>query len=162
MVEALQHESYQIRERTAYQLALIADNSTIPDFVQTLQDENHRVRAAAAYVLGLIADNSTIPALTKVLQDSDFHVRQMAILSLGKIGNEAAIEAISASLPHNDYLVDKVAASILMEDRKLQHIPYLWKALLVARYENLLSATNNLYSAIEKIQQHHQRYNPEF
>ena len=124
--------------------------------------KHHRVRAAAAYALSLIPDNSTLSALTKLLQDSDFHVRQMAILALEKNGSEQAIKAILESLPHNDYIVDKVAAEIFMKDGKLEHIPRLWKALLAARYDNFPSATNNLYSAIEKIQQHHQHYNPEF
>ncbi|MBV6627510.1 MAG: HEAT repeat domain-containing protein [Rivularia sp. (in: Bacteria)] len=161
-IEALEDISYQIRETAVYKLALLADNSTIPTLVKTLQDENHRVRAAAAYALSLIPDNSTLTALTKVLQDNDFHVRQMAILALDKNGSEQAIKAILTSLPHNDYLVDKVAAEILMKVGKLEHIPYLWKALLAARYINFTSATNNLYSAIENIQQQHQLYNPEF
>lgn len=49
-----------------------------------------------------------------------------------------------------------------MKDGKLEYIPHLWKALLAARYINFPSATDNLYSAIEKIQQRHQRYNPKF
>ncbi|BAY85578.1 hypothetical protein NIES267_50780 [Calothrix parasitica NIES-267] len=162
LLEVLQDKSSQVREKTAYALGLLADNSTIPALIQTLQDENHRVRAGAAYTLGLIADNSTISALTRILRDSDFQVRQMAIFALGKIASDQAIEAISASLPHCDRIVDEVAAEILMEDGKLQHIPRLWKALSAARYINFSSATNKLYSAIEKIQQQHQLYNPEF
>ena len=158
---ALQDKNHQIREKTAHALGLLADNCAIPALVETLQDENHRVRAAAAYALSLIPDNSTLPALTKVLQDSDFYVRQMAMLALEKIASEQAIEAILESLPHNDYIVDQKAASILMEDGKLKYIPYLWKALLEARYVGLISATNNFYSTIQKIQQHHKWYNPE-
>ena len=66
------------------------------------------------------------------------------------------------SLPHNDYIVDKVAAEIFMKNGKLEHVSHLWKALLAARYTEITSATNKLYSAIEKIQQQHQLYNPEF
>ncbi len=162
LLEALQDKNYQVRERAAYLLAEIGDNSTIPALIKTLEDENHRVRAAAAYALSLIPDNSTLPVLIKLLEDKNFNVRQMAILALEKNGSEQAIEAILISLPHNNYLVDKVAAEILMEDGKLEHIPLLWKALLTARYIEIASATNNLYSAIEKIQQQHQLYNPEF
>ncbi|MEM9926713.1 MAG: hypothetical protein AAF915_23690 [Cyanobacteria bacterium P01_D01_bin.50] len=64
-------------------------------------------------------------------------------------------------------IITFIAASILSKSRKLQYIPHLWKGLVQAEYIhqakeiNFPSATNNLYSAIEKIQQQHQLYNPE-
>ncbi len=176
LLEVLQDEHPKVRSRAIVALTSIADKSIIiPVLLQSLKDENSGVRSLTADLLGEMADNSTaIPsvsfanALIEALQDKNIGVRRNAISALSKIDSEQAIEAILASLPYKDNFIDKVAASILTKVGKIQYIPHLWKALLQAKYINQAkdinfpSATDDLYSAIEKIQQHHQRYNPEF
>ena len=169
LLKALQDEHPKVRSRAIVALTSIVDKSIIiPVLLQSLKDENYRVRSLTANLLGDIADNSTAIALIEALQDEDIGVRREAISTLSKIDSEQAIEVILISLPYKDNFIDRIAASILSKAGKLQYIPYLWKALVQAKYINQAkgihfpSATDNLYSAIEKIQQHHQRYNPNF
>ncbi|MGD1910252.1 MAG: HEAT repeat domain-containing protein [Rivularia sp. (in: cyanobacteria)] len=137
---------------------------SIPTFFQLLSSFFLRL---TAYELGNIADNSTAMALMEALQDKAIGVRREAICALSKIDREQAIKVIWASLPYKDNFIVNIAASILSKSRKFQYIPHLWKALVQAEYIhqakeiNFHEATNNLYSAIEKIQQQHQLYNPE-
>ncbi|MGB3754745.1 MAG: HEAT repeat domain-containing protein [Rivularia sp. (in: cyanobacteria)] len=174
LLKALQDEHPKVRSRAIVALTSIADKFIIiPVLLQSLKDENYTVRSLTANLLGDIADNSTaIPsvsfanALIEALQDEDIGVRREAISTLSKIDSERAIEVILVSLPYKDNFIDRIAASILSKAGKLQYIPYLWKALVQAKYINQAkgihcpSATDNLYSAIEKTQQQHQRYNP--
>ncbi|AFY53402.1 HEAT repeat-containing protein [Rivularia sp. PCC 7116] len=176
LLEALQDEEPKVRSRTIVSLISIADKSIIiPALLKLLKDENYRVRSLAAYELGNIADDSTaIPsvsfanALIETLQDKAIDVRRSAICALNKIDSEQAAEVISASLPYKDNFIDNIAASILSKHGKLEYITHLWKALVQAKYINQAkeinfhSATDNLYSTIEKIQQQHQIYNPKF
>ena len=160
LLEALQDEHPKVRSSAVIALTSIADKSIIPALLQTLKDENCRVRSLTANALGNIADYSTAIALIEVLQDEEIEVQRAALGGLGGIGSEQAIEATLKSLSHHDYIIDKIAASILSKVGKLEYISHLWKALLAARYIKFPSATDNLYSAIEKIQRHHQLYNP--
>ena len=176
LLKALQDEESKVRSRAIISLKSIADESIIiPALLQTLKDESYTVRVLAADLLGEITDNSTtippaslVNALIEALEDKNIGVKRTAICTLSKIDSEQAAEFISASLPYKDNFIDNIAASILSKNGKLEYIPHLWKALVKAKYINQAreinfnSATNNLYSAIEKIQQQHQLYNPEF
>ncbi|MDY6899561.1 MAG: HEAT repeat domain-containing protein [Cyanobacteriota bacterium] len=140
----------------------------MPVLLKSLKDKNYRVRSLTVYELGNIADDSTAIALVEALQDKAIEVKRSAICALNQIASEQVAEVISASLPYKDNFIDNIAASILSKDGKLEYISNLWKALLQAKYINqakeinFTSATDNLYSAIEKIQQQHRVYNPEF
>ncbi len=156
LLKALQDEHPKVRSNAVLALTSIANKSTIPALLKALHDENSRVRALTARALGNITDDSTAIALIEALQDEEMEVRRAAVFSLSQIGGEQAIEAILASLPYKDNFIDRIAASILSKVGKIQYIPHLWNIQIKAKYKTYFC------DAIEKIQHHHQRYNPEF
>ncbi|MFZ8842411.1 HEAT repeat domain-containing protein, partial [Thermoflexus sp.] len=107
--QALQGETWAVRQAAAWALGQIGDPQTTPALIQALQDEEWWVCRAAARALGQIGPPA-VPALIQALRDEDRDVRWMAAWALGEIGDPQATPALTEALKDKESLVCWMAA----------------------------------------------------
>jgi HEAT repeat protein len=167
LIEILQQEkNSSARENAVAALQNIGGESAEAVIIDVLlKDEDFCVCDKAARALGIIGGEKAVVALRQAMLNPsggcDFDpVLETIVEALGQIGSDSAIEAILEPLPTNTCL-DSFATytfTIYMLDKIeiFQIIPQLWNIQIKAKYKTYFC------DAIEKIQHHHQRYNPEF
>ena len=149
LIEALEHDSVQLRSNSARALPVLGASSyqAIPALVQALSDKQASVREQAAFSLGLIGaltniqssnTNDTLvkqmlPALIITLDDESIAVRSNAASALGMLG-EIAIDSVPVLVEalgstDSNFRADIVAALGLIGEPKNIIIPKLTESL---------------------------------
>ena len=149
LVEALEHDSVQLRSNSARALPVLGASSyqAIPALIQALSDKQASVRQQAAFSLGLIGaltniqlsnTNDTLvkqmlPALVSTLDDESIAVRSNAASALGMLG-EIAVDAVPVLVealdsPDSNFRADIVAALGLIGEPKNMVISKLTESL---------------------------------
>jgi hypothetical protein len=152
LVQALNHEDYDVRTIAAYALGNIGNEAAVSALVQALNHEDYDVRTIAAYALENIGNEAAVPALVQALNDEDYDVRSSAAYALGNIGNEAAVSALVQALNDEDYYVRRNAAEALGKIASSELLPYLSELPQT-------TGESNLFNIIIAIQERYKYYN---
>jgi HEAT repeat protein len=78
LLDALQHERWQVREQAAYILGALASAAARPALMKALEDREWQVRFAALHALATLGGAGSLHAVQSMLGDGDRRVRSLA------------------------------------------------------------------------------------
>jgi HEAT repeat protein len=129
LAERLSDSHVDVRDRSAWALGEIEDETAVEPLLKSLNDSDSRVRARVVWALGEIEHPSAVNGLVTVLNDAEAAVREKAVWALGEIESELAVEGLLPLLTDTDPKVRRHVAWALGEIESPAAVTALVQAL---------------------------------
>ncbi len=116
LVEAIQDESAEVRQRASTVLAELGDASALEPLRNLVRyGERPEIRGAAVAALRGLHETRAVKTLHEALNDRDRGVRLQAVKALGTVGGAAAVDALQCALTDREVEVRLAAVSALRD-----------------------------------------------
>ena len=144
VVSLLDHEDETVREKVAFVLGKIGDQTVTDYLTKLIADPVGHVRSAALKALGWIGAEKAIEDIFRALDDPYPDVRQAALGALVLSGGQEAIKRFRSDLQHNDPRRQILAAQALGWIGEAAVVEPLIEALRHPEWEVRKSAVESL------------------
>lgn len=116
--QALQDNSWQVREEATATLGKLLATDAIDDLIAAMADPYWQVRIKAARSLGRLKARAALPVLIDALGHEISNLRKEAAVALGEVGDRGALPALENALDDPDPDVRKLARIALNQIAK--------------------------------------------
>jgi serine/threonine-protein kinase len=119
VLELLQDEAEEVRQRTVEGLSAVSDTSALRDFLGTLKDKEWWVTARVADALGTYGGPKIVEVVLTFLKDEETFIRQCAFEVLCTMKDERAFQALVEALQDEESRGRAIEALAALGDKRV-------------------------------------------